>query len=57
MSVCLCPWLALSLGRDSYTGSRECGQYLDKRECLQNVPGLRFLPFPLLLPQATQTHL
>jgi hypothetical protein len=31
--------LALSLGRDSYTGSRERGQYLDQRECLQNVPG------------------
>src|SRR5215471_15737719 len=30
MSVCLCPWLALSLGRDSYTGSRKCGQYLDQ---------------------------
>ena len=35
MSVCLCPWLALSLGRDSYTDNRACGQYRDKRECLQ----------------------
>ena len=35
MSVYLCPWLALSLGRDSYTGNRTYGQYLDKRERLQ----------------------
>ena len=39
MAVCLCPWSALSLGRDSYTGTRLCGQYLDKREGLRNVPG------------------
>jgi len=39
MSIYLCPWLALSLGRYSYTGTHECGQYPDKRECRQNVPG------------------
>jgi len=39
MSVFLCPWLALSLGRYSYTGTRQCGQYLVKRGGLQNVPG------------------
>jgi hypothetical protein len=33
------PMVAVSLGRYSYTGTRLCGQYLDKRECLQNVPG------------------
>src|SRR5262249_20322115 len=43
MSVCLCPCLAVSLGRDSYTGSHACGQYLDKCEGLQDVPGCGIL--------------